>query len=196
MEENISTNNSIKNSIYLENYESKKSEKVDGANTSEIVKIIAEILTNLCEENKSNSESKLLLLKPFISKKIPSISIKDYIERLLKYSKTFNEIAIIILIYLDTICCRNKIYLNYYNIHKFIFAAFIAAVKFYQDDYYFIGYYAKLGGVSKKEAINLEYEFLILIDFKLLVNQNLYDKYYNNLKNLEDDDNDDIFDLM
>ena len=196
MEENINTDNSTKNSLYSENFEYKKSEKVDRTNSPEIVKIIAEILTNLCEENKSNSESKLLLLKPFISKKIPSISIKDYIERILKYSKTFNEIVITILIYLDTICCRNKIYLNYYNIHKFIFAAFIAAVKFYQDDYYSIGYYAKLGGVSKKEAINLEYEFLILIDFKLLVNQNLYDKYYSNLKNVEDDDNDDIFDLM
>ena len=57
-----------------------------------------------------------------------------------------------------------------------------------------MNYYAKLGGVSKKEIINLEYEFLNLIDFKLYIDQTLYDKYKQNLQNLEngdDDDNDD-----
>lgn len=192
MEENISSDYSTKNSIYSENFGNLKSEKENNENKSLVIsKIIAELLTNICEEGKSNNESNLILLKPFISKKVPSITIKDYIERLLKYSKTFNEIVIIVLIYLDTICAKNKLNLNYYNIHKFIFAAFIVAVKFYEDDYYSISYYAKLGGISKKEAISLEYEFLILIDFKLFVNQNLYDKYYNYLSSLNDDDEDD-----
>ena len=192
MEENISSDYSTKNSIYSENFGNLKSEKENNENKSLVIsKIIAELLTNICEEGKSNNESNLILLKPFISKKVPSITIKDYIERLLKYSKTFNEIVIIVLIYLDTICAKNKLNLNYYNIHKFIFAAFIVAIKFYEDDYYSIGYYAKLGGISKKEAISLEYEFLILIDFKLFVNQNLYDKYYNYLSSLNDDDEDD-----
>ena len=160
-----------------------------------ISKIISEILTVICQEGKSNIDSKLTLIKPFISKKIPSISIKDYIERLLNYSNTFNEIAIIILIYLDNICGKYKINLNYYNIHKFIFAAFIVANKFYEDHYDSIGLYAKLGGISKKEAIILEYEFMNLIDFNLFVNQELYNKYYNYLKNLENDDIYDEYDL-
>ena len=199
MEENISSDYSTKNSIYSENFGNLKSEKENKENKSLLIsKIIAELLTNICEEGKSNNESNLILLKPFISKKVPSITIKDYIERLLKYSKTFNEIVIIVLIYLDTICAKNKLNLNYYNIHKFIFAAFIVAIKFYEDDYYSISYYAKLGGISKKEAISLEYEFLILIDFKLFVNQNLYDKYYNYLSSLNDDDDedDDELDLL
>ena len=192
MEENISSDYSTKNSIYSENFGNLKSEKENNENKSLVIlKIISELLTNICEEGKSNNELNLILLKPFISKKVPSITIKDYIERLLKYSKTFNEIVIIVLIYLDTICAKNKLNLNYYNIHKFIFAAFIVAIKFYEDDYYSISYYAKLGGISKKEAISLEYEFLILIDFKLFVNQNLYDKYYNYLSSLNDDDEDD-----
>ena len=192
MEENISSDYSTKNSIYSENFGNLKSEKENNENKSLLIsKIIAELLTNICEEGKSNNEENLILLKPFISKKVHSITIKDYIERLLKYSKTFNEIVIIVLIYLDTICAKNKLNLNYYNIHKFIFAAFIVAIKFYEDDYYSISYYAKLGGISKKEAISLEYEFLILIDFKLFVNQNLYDKYYNYLSSLNDDDEDD-----
>ena len=199
MEENLSSDYSSKNSLHSNgNLLNSKLEKDQPHSKSfSFSKIISELLTDICEENKSNIDSKASLLKPFISKKIPNISLFDYIERLLKYSKAFNEIMIIILIYLDTICAKHKINLNYYNIHKFILAAFIVAIKFHEDDYYSISYYAKLGGVSKKEAIYLEYEFMNLIDFKLFVNQQLYEKYYNYLYSLqqdEDDDEDDISD--
>ena len=73
-------------------------------------------------------------------------------------------------------------------------AAFISAIKFYEDEYYSLNYYAKLGGISKKELINLEYEFLNLMDFQLFVKQELYEKYYNNLFQLQnEDDEEDIF---
>jgi hypothetical protein len=201
MEDNSNSEHSTKNSIYsAENIKFLKSDYEQKEKKSFLItKIIGDLLTDICGQNKSNSGTNLLLLKPFISKKIPSISIKDYIERLLKYTKTLNEIVIIVLIYLDTICAKHKLNLNYYNIHKFIFASFIVAIKFYEDDYYSINYYAKLGGIPKKEAINLEYEFLSLIDFKLFVKQELYDKYYNNLISLNDDDDndsDDDFNFM
>ena len=197
MEENLSSDYSSRNSIYsTENIQYLKTSNDSIYEKSvSFTKIISEILTDICEENKSNLDTKVLLLKPFVSKKIPPISIKDYIERLLKYSKTFNEIIIIVLIYLDTICAKHKLNLNYYNIHKFIFAAFVSAIKFYQDDYYSINYYSKLGGIPKKEATKLEYEFMSLIDFKLFVNQKLYEKYYNYLSSLENDDIDDEFDI-
>jgi hypothetical protein len=190
MEESLSSDYSSKNSTCSREYSGILKAKSGQENDKlfPISKIISEILTDICEQGKPNIESKQL--KPFISKKIPTISIKDYIDRLLKYSKTFKEIVIIILIYIDTICAKHKINLNYYNIHKFILAAFIVAIKFYEDEYYSISYYAKLGGISKKEAINLEYEFMSLMDFKLFVNQKLYDKYYNYLSNLEESDDD------
>ena len=195
MVENLSSDYSSKNSLFSKDLiNSKPKEEENSKNEISFSKIISELLTNICEEGKSNSDSKTALIKPFISKKIPNISLFDYIERLLKYSKTFNEIIIIILIYLDTICAKNKINLNYYNIHKFILAAFISAIKFYEDDYYSLNYYAKLGGVSKKELINLEYEFLNLMEFQLFVNQELYEKYYKYLFSLqEDEDDEDIF---
>lgn len=197
MEENLSSDYSSRNSIYsTENTQYLKTSNDSICEKSvSFTKIISEILTDICEENKSNLNTKVLLLKPFVSKKIPPISIKDYIERLLKYSKTFNEIIIIVLIYLDNICAKHKLNLNYYNIHKFIFAAFTSAIKFYEDDYYSINYYSKLGGIPKKEATKLEYEFMNLIDFKLFVNQKLYEKYYNYLSSLENDDIDDEFDI-
>lgn len=187
MEDNRNLDSSSKNSINFPE-KNKKSKLLSISN------IISELLKNICEEGNLNNDTKLVLIKPFISKKIPAISIKDYMDRLLKYSKTFNEILIIVLIYLDTITTKHMIKLNYYNIHKFILAAFIAAIKFHEDEYYSIGYYAKLGGITKKEAITLEYEFMNLIDFRLFIRQELYDKYYNYLCNLEEENFDDDFD--
>ena len=195
MEDFLSSDYSSRNSLFSNHLLNSKPINDDYAEkTISFSKIISELLTDICEERKPNLDSKLILLKPFVSKKIPNISLSDYIERLLKYSKAFNEIMIIILIYLDNICTKHEINLNYYNIHKFILAAFISAIKFHEDDYYSISYYAKLGGVSKKEAINLEYEFMNLMDFQLFVNQELYEKYYKYLFRLQEEIDEDILD--
>lgn len=201
MEDNLSSDCSSRKSLQSgENIKyNKPSNRLIDEKSKSLIKTISELLTDICEEHRTNLESNIIKLKPFISKKIPAISIKDYIERLLKHSKVFNEIIIIILIYLDTICAKNKINLDYYNIHKLILAAFIVAIKFHEDDVYSMNFYAKLGGVTIREALNLEYEFLSLLDFKLFINPKLYNKYYNNLINLENHDideyEDDLFDF-
>ena len=195
MEDSLSSENKSKNSTYSRKNSGNIEQKNEAANEKSflISKIISEIFIVKCEEGKSNMESKTNLLNSFISRKIPKISIKDFIDRLLKYSKTFHEIAVIIFIYIDKICNKHKINLNYYNIHKLIFAAFIVAIKFHEDENYSMSYYAKLGGISTKEAIKLEYEFISLIDFKLFVEQKVYDKYYSYLHSL-DENEDDLFD--
>ena len=195
MEDSPCSENYSKISTYSRKNSGIIEQKNEAANEKSflISKIISELFIVKCEEGKSNIESKMCLLDPFISRKIPKISIKDFLDRLLKYGKTFNEIAIVLFIYIDKICNKHKINLNYYNIHKLILAAFIVAIKFHEDEYYSISYYAKLGGISTKEAIKLEYEFISLIDFKLFVEQKEYDKYYNYLHNLDEND-DDIYD--
>ena len=195
MEDSVFSENESKNSTYSRKNSGNIEQKNEAANEKSflISKIISEIFIVKCEEGKSNMESKTNLLNSFISRKIPKISIKDFIDRLLKYSKTFHEIAVIIFIYIDKICNKHKINLNYYNIHKLILAAFIVAIKFHEDEYYSMSYYAKLGGISTKEAIKLEYEFTSLIDFKLFVEQKEYDKYYNYFHSL-DENEDDLYD--
>ena len=195
MEDSLSSENKSKNSTYSRKNSGNIEQKNEAANEKSflISKIISEIFIVKCEEGKSNMESETNLLNSFISRKIPKISIKDFIDRLLKYSKTFHEIAVIIFIYIDKICNKHKINLNYYNIHKLIFAAFIVAIKFHEDENYSMSYYAKLGGITNKEAIKLEYEFISLIDFKLFVEQKVYDKYYSYLHSL-DENEDDLYD--
>jgi len=151
------------------------------------IELISDLLSNICEENKKKNEQKNLLLKSFNNKNIPSISIKDYLFRLIKHTQINESTIIIILIYIDRICNINHFFLSYYNIHKLILAAFILAIKYNEDNYYSMIFYSKLGGVTPGELNKLESEFLLLIRYNLLVQEKLYNKYYNDLMSLKSD---------
>ena len=59
-----------------------------------------------------------------------------------------------------------------------------------EDDYFSNEFYAKVGGVAKKEIDKLEYEFLIRSEYKLFVSEDVFEKYNNYLITAHDDDED------
>jgi hypothetical protein len=164
---------------------------VEEKSSSGLLKVISEVLTVFCEQSKFNKDENLFLMKSFTTKKRPNISIYDFLKRLYKYSKVSENILILVLIYIDRLCRNRKICLNYFNIHKLIIASFVTAIKFNSDEYYSLEVYAKLGGISQKEIVSLEYEFIALLDFNLFVEEKLFYKYNNNLRNAEIDDDED-----
>ena len=186
-----------KNSTYSnekKNYIDSNNEK-EGLNIIRTIEIIADLLVNICEENKTKKSKNSFLLKTFTNKNIPSISIKDYLLRLQKHSKVNESTIILILIYIDRVCNMNHFIITYYNIHKLILAAFILAIKYNEDYYYSMIYYSKVGGISLTELKNLELEFLILIRYKLYIQTKLFDKYYSDLMSLKnvDSENDEEY---
>ena len=64
------------------------------------------------------------------------------------------------------------------------------AIKYNEDEFYSLKYYAKIGGVSLSEITNLEYNFLSLIDFNLYIKQDLFDKYNDYILSSDSDDDD------
>ena len=66
----------------------------------------------------------------------------------------------------------------------------IVAIKYNEDEHYSSKFYAKIGGVSLAEIINLEYSFLSLINFNLYVNEDLFNKYNDYLLSSDSDDDD------
>ena len=93
-----------------------------------ILTTIAELLTDICDETngEDHNDSKILfnclgrIIQPFLSKKVPNVTIQNYLMRLLKYTKMENSTLVLILVYIDRVCDLNKMQLNYYNIHKYI----------------------------------------------------------------------------
>jgi hypothetical protein len=178
-----------KRHIILESISQKEEEMI-----ASTIELISDLLVKICEENKIKKCNKNFLLKSFTCENIPSISIKDYFLRLSKHAKVNESTIILILIYIDRICNMNHFILTYYNIHKLILAAFILAIKYNEDNYYSMVYYSKIGGVPVAELNKLEFEYLILIGFRLFVHTQLFEKYYNDLMSLKDDSDEEDYD--
>jgi len=151
---------------------------------------ISDLLTGICDESKKEKEIFYKPLKSFYSRNIPIISIKEYLQHVYKYSRFNSSTIILILIYIDRICNINKCKLSYYNIHKLILGSMIVAIKYNEDEHYSSKFYAKIGGVSLAEIINLEYSFLSLINFNLYVNEDLFNKYNDYLLSSDSDEED------
>ena len=142
-----------------------------------LLKEISTTLNSIIQEsNKNNNHHKDNSL--FFRQQIPKISIFDYLLRIQKYSGIEESTIIISLIYIDRICKKKGIVLSKYNIHRLIFTAILIAIKYNEDIIYDNLYYSKIGGVTKKELLILENEFLQLIDFNLFVSNKIYQKYY------------------
>ena len=155
------------------------------------IEIISDLLNYICEENKDKSEIINKNIIPFMTKNIPSMSIKDYLLRLSQFTKMSESTIIIILIYIDRISNINNFRLTYKNIYKLILSAMVVAIKYNEDLFYSSAIYAKLGGLSVSELNYLEFQFLILIKFSLFIENDLYDKYKNNLLSLQDEEDED-----
>jgi hypothetical protein len=64
----------------------------------------------------------------------------------------------------------------------------VVAIKYNEDQYYSIKFYAKLGGVTKTEMIFLEYYFVSLINFNLFIKKELFDKYDDYISSAESEE--------
>ena len=183
--ENIKDIN-IKNSYIMQ---SVNQNEINDNSEKIIIKKISDLLSDICDDNTKNLKGeKNLYIKPFLMRNIPPISIKDYLERLCKYSKIDTSTIILILIYIDRICNIQKFKLTYYNVYKLILASMIIAIKYNEDEYYSNKFYSKLGGVSISEIIFLEYNFLSLIHYNLFVNNELFKKYNEYISSADSDE--------
>jgi len=153
---------------------------------NKIINIISNLLNKICEQSpKKLKENENDITKPFLSKTIPSISIKNFFERICNLTKIENSTLILILIFIDRICEFNEIELNYFNIHKLIIASLIVSIKYNEDYYYSNKIYAKICGISREEINKLEIEFLKLLEFNLFVDDEIYFQYSDFILNEE-----------
>ena len=122
----------------------------------------------ICEKIPLNSN--IITNTPFISKIKATISIDDYITRILKYAKCSDIAFILSMIYLRRIqnTFGNEVY-NKHSFHRLYISSIVVATKFIDDDYCNNKYYAAVGGINVKELNLLEISFLSYIKFDLYV---------------------------
>lgn len=106
----------------------------------------------------------------FYGRKIPDISISDYIRRICQYSNFEPLIILSILDYaerLDGHSTPAKLAINLGTIHRFLISSICLSSKSHGDSFYSNSYYAKVGGISLPELNKLELELAKLLDWRL-----------------------------
>ena len=142
--------------------------------------IFAKILLHiLCENKKSKDYYKKINSNQdghFTFKMKPGINLLDYLRRILKYVKIEYSTLIIAMIYIDRIC-KEKVFLNEYNIHRIMLISIYLAYTYNEDCIYDNKYLALVSGLDIKEMILLEEDFLDLIEFRLFVSNEIFEQY-------------------
>lgn len=87
----------------------------DLPNQSELADIIARILEQIVSANENKSHKKTI----FDSKKVPGITVPNYLQRIVKHGRLSFETLVICIIYLDRLNeADEELFINKYNVHK------------------------------------------------------------------------------
>lgn len=145
-------------------------------------KIIEQISFKLFQKSSENHLTKnyrKMLKKQskqiFTSQFIPKISVSDYLNRIVNYTKIEESTLIIAFIYLNRFCEKQSILLNEYNTHRLIISSIMASIKYNEDTRFNYSFYSTIGGTDKNNLINLEKEFLYGLDFDMFIDQKTYE---------------------
>ncbi|KAG0145292.1 hypothetical protein CROQUDRAFT_78932 [Cronartium quercuum f. sp. fusiforme G11] len=118
-------------------------------------------------------------LTRFHSRSPPSITIKDYLKRIYKYTSVEPVCLLSILPYIDRICEKLASFtICSLTVHRFVITAVTVSSKTICDSFYANSRYAKVGGIGLGEMNLLEREFLISIDYRLITTGEVLNKYY------------------
>lgn len=115
----------------------------------------------------------------FHSTYVPGICVGDYLKRLQKYFVCSDECFVLALVYIDRISKLNpSLQVCALTMHRLLFTAVMTAAKFHDDDFYSNKYYAKVGGMTLKEANLLEALFLKMMGWGVRVSAQEYQLYH------------------
>lgn len=115
---------------------------------------------------------------------LPGIGLSEYITGRLGLAKCSSACYILCIVYVDRLQMRQPTILDALSSHRIVATAFLLAVKYHDDIYYSHGFYAKLLGISRKELFNLERRLLVLLDHRLYVAPEEFQRYRELLRGL------------
>ena len=109
--------------------------------------------------------------------------IEDYIIQAYKKLGFSTNLLILSMMNLDKLLANNFI-LTSENVHKVFFLCMMETQKYYDDEYFKNKDYSKVSGISTKELLELELEFLNNINFSIFIKDDDYNKYKRKLQGL------------
>ena len=142
---------------------------ITGQEMSRLATMIWEFLQPLMVSHDKLDQK--CLMSPFTSEKCPSMPIRDYIIRIIRYFRFLSKGAMVgAAIILKRVVQRdNNVELSPMTCHRLILTSLVISSKFTEDFFDTNSYYAHVGGIETHELNALEREFLNAINFELYV---------------------------
>ncbi|KAF9474563.1 cyclin-domain-containing protein [Pholiota conissans] len=167
--------------------ESDSSERVEippnfeAAPVDHLVQLIADMLERLISHNDRIPLSPESLTR-FHSRSAPTISVLDYLKRIVRFTNVEKSCLLITLFNIDQICARLPLFtLSSLTCHRFVITSITVSSKGLCDTFCPNNLYARVGGISVTELNVLEREFLSMIDWRLMCTREILQEYYVNL---------------
>nr|XP_043609717.1 cyclin-P3-1-like isoform X2 [Erigeron canadensis] len=134
---------------------------------------VLSLLSSLLERSVQMNETILEttqtkdVLTIFHGSRAPALTIKEYIDRIFKYSRCSPSCFVVARVYMDRFIQYGNVNLTSLSVHRLLITSIMLAAKFIDDAFYNNAYYAKVGGVTTAELNRLEMKFLFGLDFRL-----------------------------
>ncbi|RAL15037.1 putative cyclin-dependent protein kinase complex component, partial [Aspergillus homomorphus CBS 101889] len=111
-----------------------------------------------------------VLSKRFLSKRVPPITLSEYLLRLHQYCPMSTGVYLAASMYITKMVTTERvIQVNGRNMHRLVLAGLRVAMKTLEDLSYPHSRVARVGGVTERELSKLEVSFCFLADFDLRV---------------------------
>ena len=144
-----------------------------------LIKIIYNDSLQLDYKNKLKKQKNSV----FTSKFTPKISIGDFVNKIIKFTKTSETTFILGLIYINRFCKIKDIILTDYNTHRIFLTSILLAKKYNEDNFYSNKFFSKVCGIKLKDLNVMEYNFLIDISFDLYVKNTIVKHFQEKILN-------------
>jgi hypothetical protein len=168
-----SFNSSFESQTSFNAYEEKEDEEL----SFKMIKILNSISNILNELTIKNSKKRGNKIENdiFETSENPNISLLDYLTRIVEYSNCEENTLISALIYIDRIAKIKNI--TKLNVYKLIFTSILISLKYNEDGIYDNVYYSQIAGVSVQELFQMEYEYVLLLNFNFNISEFIFNQY-------------------
>ncbi|CAI2373389.1 unnamed protein product [Moneuplotes crassus] len=107
------------------------------------------------------------------------MSLDDYLQRIYQYSECHESCFVMAMIFIERVLQEYSASSKSlpFNVYTLCLASMVLAIKLSEDDTCNNEFYARLGGVSNDEMVELELELLKLIKFDIFISKEEFTSY-------------------
>ena len=136
---------------------------------------LGNIKPSIFDNNSKNNVEKELKFNPKVN--IDQYDFEDFFKFCLKKFKFDDDLLVLIMMNIDKIISNDNFALTYQNVNRLFYTSLMITQKYYEDNGYNNKLYADLVGITCDELLDMEMEYMNLVDYHLFIKDDEFIKY-------------------